>query len=338
MKRFLQLSLFSGLVLIVLFEWNTSRRSFKEDQPNPPETRVVQPLMVQRPKPVPASGTNEPPEPLWASIDSEDLTKLLANLREIGCPEQTIRDLVTFRVCREYRNRLLEIETRLLVPLGYTKSLDWASHQERRWKERALRVAMDNELETVLGVSAAKLKASLLGWPHPDEGFLPLEKQRQVRDLTERYQRLIEEARQGLISWDSDPKIDARVKELEQQKEAELAQLLTPHELEESHLRSSPAARYVLDHLPEAGSEEEFRKMVRVVDELGMENPKAGGNRYGLPLFGSVNSDTGEEERELTEKNAQLDTRLKEILGEERFAEMKRSEQNGQPEGQMKEH
>jgi hypothetical protein len=252
-------------------------------------------------------------------------------LREIGCPEQTIRDLVTFRVCRAYRNRQIEVETRLLIPLGYTKLLDPASAQERRLKEREFRAAVENDLETLLGVSAEKLRASVVGWPEPDENFLPLEKRKQARELTERYQRMIEEAREeggGFYGFYGDPKVDAKVEKLNQRKEAELAQLLTAYELEESRLRSSPAALYVLEHLPEAGSESEFRTMMRVVQEVGIAEPRTGGNRYGL---GPQNED-GHKEREFAEKQARLEMRLMEVLGEARFAEMQSAEQKRQAE------
>src|SRR5262245_41208645 len=34
----------------------------------------------------------------WQSIDSEDPKELIANLREAGCPEQTLRDIVRARI------------------------------------------------------------------------------------------------------------------------------------------------------------------------------------------------------------------------------------------------
>ncbi len=34
----------------------------------------------------------------WARIESDDLREFIGNLRRAGCPEETIRDVVTFRV------------------------------------------------------------------------------------------------------------------------------------------------------------------------------------------------------------------------------------------------
>src|SRR2546421_7647285 len=41
--------------------------------------------------------TADESQALWKSIESRDPQKLISNLRDIGCPEQTIRDLMTFR-------------------------------------------------------------------------------------------------------------------------------------------------------------------------------------------------------------------------------------------------
>jgi hypothetical protein len=334
MKRLLSFILFGSLVIITFWRLNPSRLPLRETKLGSPESHPIQPLLPARPQPVAASGTNLALREVWGLVESRDFTKLVANLRELGCPEQTIRDLVAFRICREYRKRLLEVETEFLVPLGYTKLFHAAQQQERIVKERELRVAMDNELETALGVSAEKLKADLMGWPSPTAGFLSLEKKRQVRDLKEKYERLIEAARQGLIPGDYDPATDARVKELEEQREVELAQVLTREELEESRMRSSPAARYVLEKLPEAGSEDEFRKMVGVVQEIGIEKTKTGGNPYDLPFLPSgFNANKGEDEGELSKKRAQLNARLKEVLGEQRFTEMQLAQKKPRAEG-----
>jgi len=283
--------------------------------------------VAQRHLPLPVLETNDSSKVQWASLEPSDPQKFIINLRAIGCPEQTIRDLITFRICREYRKRLIEVETGFLIPLGYTKSLHALSHKQRSVEERELRQSMDKELETLLGVSAAKLKMSLVGRQIPDSDFLPPEKKRLVRELNERYGRLIEEASQGLSGFDFDPQVDARVKELNQQKEVELAKLLTARELEESRLRSSPAAYYVLENLPEASSETEFRQMVKVVNEIGIAEPQSAQNRYRLPfLLPGVSSNAPNRDRELADKQAQLEVRLEQELGSDRYTEMKLAE------------
>ena len=65
----------------------------------------------------------------------------------------------------------------------------------------------------------SKLRSSILGWPDwvaPDNS-LSFEAQAKIRELTQRYQTLTEEARQGLLPWESAPAVDARLKELEQE-------------------------------------------------------------------------------------------------------------------------
>ena len=40
-----------------------------------------------------------PAEPGWAQLESSDYVSYVANLRRIGCPEQTIRDIIVADIC-----------------------------------------------------------------------------------------------------------------------------------------------------------------------------------------------------------------------------------------------
>jgi hypothetical protein len=209
-----------------------------------------------------------------------------------------------------------------------TRNLGARDWQELNKTQRELRTAMETELEVVLGAPVAELRASILGWPEWDapNGSLSLKAQAKTRDFNQRYQTLTEEARQGLLPWESDPAVDARLKELERQKQSELAGMLTPQELAAYNLRESPAARYVLQHLPEAKSEEEFRRMVLAVQAVGIAAPKIldPAHRYGP---GAPSGGQSDEDRAYADKQAQLDALLKQTLGEQRVGEQQQEEQ-----------
>ena len=187
----------------------------------------------------------------WSQVEPSDYRQYIANLRAIGCPEQTIRDLVTFRVCRSCHERLLEAERQRIISRDPTRSGSANSGNVRRDQLLGLRNARDRELEALFGVSASKLTESVfvfLDHPKPSETDdpLPLDKRAQVRDIEERYRRLIVEAQHGLAFNGPDASVDAAIGELNRQKEAELASALSPRELDALRLRESPAARYVL--------------------------------------------------------------------------------------------
>lgn len=150
-------------------------------------------------------------------------------------------------------------------------------------------------------------------------------------DIEERYRQLIEEAQHGLSFNESDAAVDAAIKELNRQKEAELASTLSPQELDALRLHESPAARYVLKYLPEAQSEAEFRLMVQAVEQVGIEAPKMRPERL-IRTFstGLLPLDTGDEDRQQAEKEAELRARLRQLLGEQRMAELE-GEMQAQP-------
>jgi hypothetical protein len=319
MKRLLLICLLINVVLFGLIWRNIHQRHEHVI------VRTLRPVITQaNESPInqtePGSITNAKPATPWKSVETKDLKQLLANLRAVGCPEQTIRDLVTFRVCRAYRRQLLDWESKNQRSRTCVQLMGQREWQESNWLRNEMRHAMDTELETLLGVSAEQLKATLIG-NHVREGerdFLSFEKKRWLRELEQRYVRWLEEARQGLALWESDAAVDARIQELNRQKLAELKQLLTPEELETFNLRESPAAQYVLNYLPEANSEAEFKKMVQAVEDVGIPNTPDPTYRYGL---------MGEPDARRTEQLAQLDARLKEALGSQRVAEQQQEEQ-----------
>jgi hypothetical protein len=338
MKKLLQFSLWGGLVLAALIGWHLRPRP----QPQPAVPRRIRmdvspPEAGRYKRPDHPSPKKTAPATPWSAVEAKTRAQFILNLRELGCPEQTIRDLVTLEVCRHYHRRLLDSEMAALRSWDYTRNRNPRDGQELLKQQRELRNAMFSELESLLGVGAAKLTAKVLGQPtfEDDTEFIPLDKQGPLRDLKLRYLQLTEEARQGLLPWESEAMVDARIHALNRQQQAELARLLTPRELEALNLRESPAAQYVLNHLPEANSEEEFRKMVKVAEEIGISAPEMEdpARRYDVPN-GIGPSD---EDRQLAEKRVRLEARLKGVLGDDRTAEQQRAETARQAEERQKE-
>ena len=104
---------------------------------------------------------------------------------------------------------------------------------------------------------------------------------------------------------------------LQHQKQAELAQILSPQELEQYLYHASPAADYVRKNLPEAKSEAEFRAIVRLAADLEMDANAATGSRA---RFGVEPADPTLAEAAAA-KEAEFKRRLGDVLGQERVAE-----------------
>lgn len=319
MKRLLTISLALNLLLAGVAWWRSHREA---PIPRLPRGAVGEPAAhgdsargmarITRFAPVEAV-----PDTPWARLESRDPAKLIANLRALGCPEPTIRDIVVFRVARRYRQQMMAAEEAAARSWDFSRNQSPQSFWERQDARSELRNQMLAEIEGLLGERATSLDA-LLGPAFqrmPD--YLPLAKRQQIRELDTRYQRLAREWESQRFTGTLDAEGAARWAELQRQKQAELAQILSPSEQEDYLYHESPAAQYVRQNLPQAKSEAEFRAIVKVAAETGMDpNANSGRNaRYGIepadPALAKAEAD----------KQAEFQRRLQEALGADRVAE-----------------
>lgn len=321
MNRLLPISLLLNLGLLIAVGW----RSYI--QPAMPRTlRTEVGVAVQKPAArfFQRRPSSSPAAPAWATIESNDPLQLLANLRAVGCPEQTIRDIVTLRICRAYRARWVERAAEQARSWDYLRNPDWREARGRVHQQLALRNEMIHTLESLFGENWQAMSAAILGWPErwrDATDFLDVEKRRQLRDLDLRYEQAKNDLDQE--GWRGELDLDgaARLRELERQKQAELRTILSPQELEEYLYRNSRAADYVRRNLPAAKSESEFRAMVKLALEFELGSLPAYPSQLGLPP-GDPDLARAEAERQSV-----FEEQLKAILGEARIAEQQIAEE-----------
>lgn len=252
----------------------------------------------------------------------------MANLRAVGCPEQTVRDIIATRLSRTYRERL-KAEMRAMVRgWDLTRQPMTEEHRCLSALRQDLQAELDAELEAVLGEPADRIRAGMLGWPEVSQAaVLSSEKLQEVRRITAMHQHELGEihsrANRRALTADERTLFWNRVGE----RKVALAAVLSPSEFEDYWYRSSPSAGYVRRALPEAGSEAEYRRMVDVAEELQMMDEASLPRRYGV-RGGLDPADA----RRLEEQEAALRRRLAEVLGEERVVEGERKEQARQEE------
>ena len=201
MKRWIQFGLLIGAVVGALLAWRNMRQPQRVSARREVRTNLPQAVVDVQPDRAWPSATNSASMPaFWASLEAADPARFIANLRQIGCPEQTIREIVTFRICREFHRRLIDLESRWALSWDYTQNLDSFTTHEQRQQREELTDALDKELETLFGVSAGDLKSSMTGWLGFETGyeFLPLPKQAVVKEIDRRYRYLTDEAMRGL--------------------------------------------------------------------------------------------------------------------------------------------
>ncbi|MBC8002792.1 MAG: hypothetical protein H7X97_09415 [Opitutaceae bacterium] len=221
--------------------------------------------------------TNSPPQFRWQTIARDSYTNYIASLRAVGCPEQTIRDLITAELTEENNRQ----RRALLAPL----QADYWSHAMRGLAEAL------NDYEEKIDLIDARttdqidilLPQAKQGPVHfsvngAQTGHLPVEKKDAVKALHERFSL-------AAAKFMDDPGVtkeekDRQKKLLQQQLDGELKQLVTPEDYAEMQLRGSRHAEALRGMIGLDLSPEEMRKLVLVLERY---EKSPGGSKPGQP-------------------------------------------------------
>jgi hypothetical protein len=244
---------------------------------------------------------------IWAQVESTDYRVYLANLRALGCPEPTVRDIIVADV-----NDLFSARVRAVVEevsgrfwsLLLHKSDTEQMVDEKEKQLRALREERDDLFKALFGDRNPRSEedqqeseeARQRHWAEIAD-FLPEEKQaRYTADRAQLESELAEVAHTpGLTGVQQ----QAKRRELENAHEQALRQWLTPDEFEELRLRQSSVAG-LRDRLPGLDlSDGEVRAVAKI--RLTAQESKA------------------------AQTPAQTDAQLSELLGPERSAALQRA-------------
>jgi hypothetical protein len=212
---------------------------------------------------------------LWRQIECADYPTYIANLRAIGCPEQTIRDVVQADVNKLYNDRKAAFYATAKGPFEFWVTDDHPKLAPAQSTELAEQLAQcDREKHAVLG--------QLFGADPGDNSivltdqelqtqrrlsFLPQAKQNELRALEGSYPG-IEGQIQVLVdstSAQADPQELQQLLDRYTRKKTELSQLLSPDEYEHYELSTSWTAENVRRRLGGfEPTEEEFRGVFRL--------------------------------------------------------------------------
>jgi hypothetical protein len=251
----------------------------------------------------------------WQDVESTDFKQYMANLRAIGCPEETIRDLIIAEVNKMFAPRFaaLAAETQRFEHWGHRSK----SKQALTTQLRAVREERRALLRELLGIDDDPHAR----WANVDldrlreEGkfsFLPAEKQEQVRAIMEKYQQQLDvrNAGRGDLIVTSD-----QSKLLREQRQQELAQVLSPEELKELSLRDSNTADSVRSRFGSVDiTEAEYRKLYDL--RKAYEEAQGAVADYSDP----------EKMRQRSEARKLLEEGYKTALGEDRWMELQRQQ------------
>jgi LysM repeat protein len=233
----------------------------------------------------------------WADVESEDYTTYIENLRRIGCPEQTIRDIIVADVDHLYREsrsaELLPTTRQWWQSQPDSRILDQATEQRKALaRERyALLTRLLGEGWDTAAMEDTPTVAIEVPLDGPLLGVISPEKQREIQLLSgqtqRRYEAILREAERRGEAPDA-----AAMAQVYQDLKAGLASLLSPAQLEEFGMRYSPIAHQLRDGLAElefALTPTEFRTLYRAAEPfelqllaMGEETPSNAVRRRGL--------------------------------------------------------
>jgi hypothetical protein len=238
----------------------------------------------------------------WSEIQTDDFVRYAKNLQSIGCPPQTIREILAGETgdwMTQRRRELLEpYQSQFWIFAAEGKELPESVQQEMR--------ELKTKRQKMLGLALASVKTAEKSEDerHSYEdyaGVVSPETKVRFDEIDRKFTELrrVVSANQNLKSEERDKEIS----KLYQQQKAEELKLLTPEEQAEYKLRKSAASSGLQELRNFRASENELREIARIqghLTELG-DNPE-------------------------TRKAIKSD--LENLLGNERYAEFERARDN----------
>lgn len=255
----------------------------------------------------------------WQEIESTDYPTYIANLRDIGCPEQTIRDIIIADVNTLYaRRRATEVITpeqqwwRTEVDTNVLAAAS-AKLRELEDERRALLVGLlGPSWEAGDMVNLPRPTRASLALDGPVLGALSAELKQAIQEISTRSQERIQAYTEAQRKEGRSPD-PIELAKLRQQTRDELARVLTPPQLEEFLLRFSQNASALRNELAQLqffhATAEEFRALFRARDTFDQQ----------LAVLGEGTDAASIQRRAALEQQRERAIRL--VLGERRYGE-----------------
>ena len=252
----------------------------------------------------------------WSSLESEDYGAFIRNLRSIGCPDETIRDIVLADINKLYskkRGQLITPET----PGFWQAAPQLTSEQQLAQREELQNLDLERAgtIRRLLAVDPGieRLKENT-GFTYTENrlGNLPREKQDLVSLVREEFNERWREIQAAATKGMSPDEASQQLRELDGTRLAKLREVLTPAEFAEHELQTSWTAIQLRQRLANINpSESEFRMLY--------EAQKPFDDEY-VHYFNGRTDEVGLQRKQ--QEQTQLDERIRLILGEQRYREL----------------
>jgi hypothetical protein len=236
----------------------------------PAPAAVTRTVAAAAPEPAPTPATPPPvaAAPVerfdWRQVESPDYKEYIARLRGIGCPEQTIRDIIIADVSKLYAEKRAALYNPPKVVRYWQSSETQYTRDNVKYQQaaRALEKEKNDLVRELLGVDLRRELAKIYGGePNIDRSlmFLSPERRESVQAMFDKYRDLERAFYAGVDEDELTDEQRARLDALKKEREAALAGMLTPEELKEYEMTNSRLARDIRGNLNGFdASEQEF--------------------------------------------------------------------------------
>ena len=325
LQRLLLISIVANLVCLAGLFWMLAERQ-------QPPAQLGAPLSAATSAGAgPAPGQAAPVERIvrevepfhWSQIEADDYQTYVENLRRIGCPEETIRDLVKQDLDKLYDQRKADILSKAPARKEYWKTGNPSALSRPASATSSQMAQLDREKNEVLGDLFGSQGMAAINRPNPlararsqsksgyAMDFIPEETKAELNTLEREFgSELLKKMAQGA----TDAQDMAEIRGLRTERDDRIATMLTPDQKMEYDLRKSPTAanmRLQMDGFDP--SEDEFRDIFAA--------RKAFDNEHGV-VPGSSISPADAEIRQFAEQ--EMNDQIRASLGDDRYQDYMR--------------
>lgn len=255
---------------------------------------------------------------IWRAVESADYPTYIANLRTIGCPEETIRDIIITDINKLYAQKARALNPQLSdhrywkPDAPYDDPRNRAFQRQLRELEREKRDLVQALLQTDYTTEMAKQNANPT-YLDRQLSYLPDAKRAQLQSLLEKYSGLEMDIYDRAVG-ELTPEQQAALDELRAKRRTEMATLLTPTEMAEYEMRTSQTAQELRYRMGAFNaSEDEYRRIYNI--QKSFEDRLRQGEADGTVTAAERNT-----------AQAAMELEMKNLLGPERFAEYQRTQ------------
>ena len=320
LQRLLLISIVANLVCVAGLFWILADRQQPPAQLGSPVSAAASAGVGRTPgQAAPVERIVREVEPFhWSQIEADDYQTYVENLRRIGCPEETIRDLVKQDLDKLYDQRKADILSKAPARKEYWKTGNPSTLSRPSSATSSQMAQLDREKNEVLGDLFGSQGVAAINRPSPlararsqsNSGyamdFIPEETKAELNTLEREFgSELLKKMAQGA----TDAQDMAEIRRMRTERDDRIATMLTPDQKMEYDLRKSPTAanmRLQMDGFDP--SEDEFRDIFAA--------RKAFDNEHGV-VPGSSISPADAEIRQLAEQ--EMNNQIRTSLGDDRF-------------------